>query len=85
MKGHMKPSMREKLDYIVLNIGTNNLNSNRAPDLTAKSFIDLTVTMKSNSQNLRISNIIICNENLNDKDMEVNGHLKRFYIEKNIL
>ena len=85
MKGHMKPSMREKLAYIILNIGTNDLNSNRAPHLTAKSITELTVTMKRNSQNLRISNIIICNENLHDKDMEVNGQLKRFYIEKNIL
>ena len=33
----MKPSMRKKPDHIILNIGTNDLKSNRVPDLIAKS------------------------------------------------
>ena len=83
MNGHMKPSMRGKLDHIILHIETNDLNSDRTLDPIAKSIIDITLTMKSNSQNVSISNIIMCNDNLNDKVMEVNGHLKRFCIEKN--
>ena len=38
--------------------------------------------MKSNPQNVIISNIIARNDNLNDKGMEVNGHLKQFCIKK---
>ena len=40
--------------------------------------------MKRNPQNASISNIIARNDNLNDKGMEVNGHLKQFCI-KNII
>ena len=49
MKEHMKPSMRKKPDHIISHIGTNDLKSNRVPDLTAKSDIDLAIIMKSSS------------------------------------
>ena len=42
----------------------------------------MTLKMKSNPQNVIISNIIARNDNLNDKGMEVNGHLKQFCIKK---
>ena len=76
MKDHMEPSVREKPGHIILLIGTNDLNIDRAPDLIAKSIIGLAISMKSNSQNVSISNIIMRNDNLNEKAMEVNGHLK---------
>ena len=60
------------------------LNSNRALELIAKYVVDLAITMKSNSQNVSISNTIKRNDNLNDKAMGVNGYLKQFCIEKNI-
>ena len=78
MKDHMKPSVREKPDHIILRIRTNDLNSVREPDLIAKSIIDLAVTMKSIFQNVSISNIIMRDGKFNDKAAEVNGHLKGF-------
>ena len=66
MKDHMKPSsMREKPDHIILHIGTNDLHSDRALDLTVHSINDLVLTMKSNSQNVT-SNIIMRKDNFND-------------------
>ena len=84
MKDHMKPSMREKPDYTILHVGTNDLNSDRLSDLIAKSIVDLAITLKNNSQNVIISNIVIRNDNFNEKAMEVNGYLKQLCIEKNI-
>ena len=84
MKDHMKPSMREKPDHTILHVGTNDLNSDRPSNLIAKSIIDLVITLKNNSQNVSISNIIMRNDSFNEKAMEVNGYLKQLCIEKNI-
>ena len=64
MKDHMKASMREKPDHIILQVGTNDLNSDRQPDLIVKSIVDLTITLKNNSQNVSVSNIIMRNDSL---------------------
>ena len=64
MKDHMKASMREKPDHIILQVRTNDLNSDRQPDLIVKSIVDLTITLKNNSQNLSVSNIIMRNDSL---------------------
>ena len=42
------------------------------------------ITLKSNLQNVSISNIIMRNDSFNEKAMEVNGYLKQLCIEKNI-
>ena len=84
IRDHMKPSMREKPDHTILRVGTNDLNSDRPSYLTAKSIVDLVITLKINRQNVSISNIIIRNDSFNEKAMEVNGYLKQLCIEKNI-
>ena len=84
MKDHMKPSTREKPDHTILHIGTNDLNSDRPSNLEAKSIVDLAIILKSNSQNVSISNIIMRNEHFNETVMEVNDYLKLFCIEINI-
>ena len=55
----MKVSMKEKPDRSILHVGTNDLNSDRPSHLIAKSIVDLVITLKNNSQNVRDSNIII--------------------------
>ena len=64
MKDHMKASMREKPDHIILQVGTNDLNSDRQTVLIVKSIVDLAITLKNNSQNLSVSNIIMRNDSL---------------------
>ena len=41
MRDHMKPSLREKPDHIVLHVGTNDLVSDRPPYLIPKSIVDV--------------------------------------------
>ena len=84
MKDHMKPSMRERPDHNIVHVGTNDLNSDRPSDLITKSIVDLAITLKNNSQNVSVSNIIMRNDNFNEKAMEVNGYLNQLCIEKNI-
>ena len=55
----MKVSMKEKPDRSILHVGTNDLKSDRPFHLIAKSIVDLVITLKNNSQNVRDSNIII--------------------------
>ena len=49
MDVHMKPSIREKHDHIILHVEANDLNSDRVPNLIGKSIIDLAITRKNNS------------------------------------
>ena len=75
MKDHTKPSMRERPDCTILHVRANDLNSDRPPDLIVKSTVDLAITLKNNSENVNVSNIIMRNDNFNDKAMEVNDYL----------
>ena len=84
MKDHTKLSMRKKTDHTILHPGTNGFNSDRPSDLIAKFIVDLDVTLRNNSQNVSVSNIIMRNENFNEKAMGVNGYLKQLDTEKNI-
>ena len=47
MKDHIKPTLREKPNFIVLHVGTNDLVSDRPPDLIAKSIVDVASSMKN--------------------------------------
>ena len=80
----MKPSMRGKCDHTILHVGTKGLNSDRPSDLIAKSIVDLVIALKNNLKNVSTSNIIMRNDNFNEKAMEVNDCLKQFCIENNI-
>ena len=59
MKDYLKPSLRENHDHFILYIGTNELNTERSPELLAKFIVDLSITLKVNSHNASVSNIIV--------------------------
>ena len=65
MKDHMKPTIRKKPDHFILHIGTNNLNSQREPELTSKLIVDLACRLKCNSVDVSISNVIVRNDKYN--------------------
>ena len=46
MKGYLKPALRENSDHFILQVGTNDLNSERSPELIAKLIDDLTASRK---------------------------------------
>ena len=86
MKDYIKPLQRENSDHYVLHFGTNDLCLDRSPELIARSIIDLALTLKSESHDVSISNIIVRNDSdtLNKKGCEVNTVLMELYKEKNI-
>ena len=86
MKDYIKPLLRENSDHYILHVGTNDLCLDRSPELIAKSIIDLALTLKSESHDVSVSNIIARNDSdtLNKKGREVNAILMELYKEKNI-
>ena len=86
MKDYIKPSQRENSDHYILHVGTNDLCLDRSPELIAKSIIDLALTLKSESHDVSVSNIIVRNDSdtLSKKGCEVNAILMELCKEKNI-
>ena len=86
MKDYIKRSQREKSDHYILHVGTNDLCLDRSPEVIAKSIIDLALTLKSESHDVSVSNIIVRNDNdtLNKRRYEVNVVLMELCKENNI-
>ena len=82
MKHHLKPSLREKPVDFVLHVGTNDLDSDRSPDLIAKSIVDVASSLKTNKYNVTISNILTRNDCFMAKANEVNKCLN--FVSKEI-
>ena len=72
MKYHIKPTLREKPDHNVLHVGTNDLVSDRPPDLIAKSIVDVASSMKNEKHDDTVSNIITRADHFKEKANEVN-------------
>ena len=84
IKEHTKLTMREKLDHVILHIGTHYFSIEKEPEFISKSIVDLVCTLKSNFVDVGISNIIVRKDKYSDKCIAVNYHLTRFCIEKTI-
>ena len=62
MKDYLKPSLiKEDPDHFLFHVHTNDLDSNRSPDLTAKSIIDVASNLKIDKHDVTISGIITRN------------------------
>ena len=59
MADYMKPSIRAKLNHLILHFGTNDLNSKRPPDEIVKAIIDLASEPKSEKTVVSISPVIM--------------------------
>ena len=62
------------------------MNTERSPKLIAKSNVDLATTLKGNSRDVSVSNIIVHtdNSNLNEEGWEVNAHLTEMCKERKL-
>ena len=85
MKDYLKPSLRQNPDHVVLHVGTNDLDSDKDPELIAKSIVDLARTVKKDTCEVTISNIVVRNDKLKKKAEEVNAHLAVLCVQRNIL
>ena len=84
MKDHIKPSLREKTDHIVLHMGTDDFVSDRPPDLIAKSIVDVVSSMKNENHDLTVSNMIARADLFKEKADKVNDYLSKLCMERNI-
>ena len=86
MRDYIKPSQRENSAHYTLHVGTNDLCLDRTPELIAKSIMDLALSLKSESHDTSVSNIIVRNDSdtLNKKGWEMNAILTELCKEKNI-
>ena len=80
----MRPSLREHPGHFVLHIGTNDLNSNRSPELVTKSITDAGSSLKNDSQDVSISIIVVRNDEFKGKATQVNENLENLCAERNI-
>ena len=85
MKDYLKPSLRQNPDHVVLHVGTNDLDSDKDPELIAKSIADLASTVKKDTCEVTISNIVVRNDKFKKKAEEVNAHLAVLCVQRNIL
>ena len=72
------------LDQIILQCGTNDLNSEGTAGQIARSITELSFSLKSKGNKISISLIVPRNDNLNNKTSEVNCRLVRMCAEENI-
>ena len=85
MKDYLKPSLRENPDHFALHVGTNDLDSDRSPDPIAKPIVDVASTLRTDKQDVTISNIITRNDRFMAKANKVNKCLTELCFERNIL
>ena len=86
MKDYVKPCIREKNpDYVILHVGTNELNSELPPERIAKSIVDVAKNTQSDSRIVSISGIVPRSDNFNIKATEVNKELSKMCDQEKLL
>ena len=76
MKDYVKPCIGEnKPDYVIIHVGTNNLNSESTPEMITKLIADATRNIKKGNCSVSISGIVPHNDALNYEALEVNQEL----------
>lgn len=78
MKDYVKPSVRQKPDHLILRVGTNDMDSDKLPEILAKSVVAIARLLKEKSINVSISNLIEHNDRFSEIAVEVNESLKKF-------
>ena len=75
MEHYCKPPMAFNPELITLHIGTNSLRGERTPEELAEEIIDLATSLKSDENEMVISEIIARRDQLNEKVLKV----KRYF------
>ena len=65
-------------------MGTNDLVSDRPPDLIAKSIVNVASSMKNENHDVSVPNIITRADHFKEKANEVNDYLSKHCMERNI-
>ena len=84
LKDHCKPSLRRAPDHIILATGANDLRSEDRADEIALNIVGLAMDIKTEKNEVTISELFIRNDTLNYKAQEVNHFLNLFCSSVNI-
>ena len=86
MKDYVKPCIKENnLEYVILHVGTNELNSELSPERIPKSFINVGKNIQTNHRTVSISGIVPRSDNFNNKAAEVNKELSKMCKKEKLL
>lgn len=75
MADHIKPSLRYDPDLVIIHCGSNDLRSQKTPNIIADDIIKLASRSKTNANDIVISGIVARNDELNLKGKQVNEYL----------
>ena len=83
---YKKPYLRDEPDHFIIHVGTNNLNTEVLSKFITESIVDLAMSLKTESNDVSVSNIVLRTENplLNQNGREINLHLKDLCEERNL-
>ena len=77
MKDYPKPCIKEdKLDHLILHVGTNDLASENNVEKNPKSIVNLAKGLVADDRTISVFNIVPKNDKLNSKAAEVNSYLE---------
>ena len=77
MEDYMKPCIRESNpNHWIFHVGTNDVPSNKKAETISESIVSLAKEVMASKLDVIIFSIIPCNDNWNNKVMEVNRYLK---------
>ena len=84
LKDYMKSCLRQNPDHFVLHIETNYPNSDRSPELIAKSIANVGSSLKNDSHDVSISSIVVRFDKFKGKAAQVNKNLEKLCAEQSI-
>ena len=86
MGDYKKPWIRDEPDNFIVHDETNDLNSKVSSKSVAESITDLAMSLKTESNDASVSNILLITDNsfLSKTECEVNSHFKDPYEERNL-
>ena len=77
LQDHFKPTIRDvNPQQIILQLGTNDLQTEQTVRQITKSIIDLSISLKKNEKMIAVSGIVPRLDELNNKAAEVNSRLE---------
>ena len=85
MHDYIKPTLKHNPDVILLHVGTNDLRSSKSAEDIANELINLSTSIKTEENEIIISNIILRNDSLNNKGQQVNTILKESCQNNNLI
>ena len=86
MKDYVKTCIRENNpEFVILHVGTNELNSELTPEKIEKSVIDVGKNIQTNHRTVSISGVVPRNDNFKNKATEVNKELFKMCKKEKLL